>query len=256
MAGRYRSWEERRQIISALIAETESAPLASFNLSESEEVFFRARSLRMVDALARQTSAFKAYYKLPTSNPFLYIIGLTALVIIFCIIGGAYIFFNIHADSRPYPLLAACGTISVAAISWAVAGWISHRNAVRQNTINILFARFSQSTFTDSIHRFHTTFGNEIHKKVTPDTLKTLRESANDDERRSGNAVIYILNYFEFIASGVLRGDLDERVIRENMRGLIIFYYDKCAPVIKMANKYNSRAYEYLIKIRTHYREP
>jgi hypothetical protein len=256
MADRYRNWQERRQIISAVISEMKAEPLASFNLTEREEIFFRARSLKMIDKLARQTSNVKGYYSISAANPILYVIGLTALVIIFCAIGGACIYFNSRGDSRPYPILAACGTISVAAISWAVAGWISHRNAVRQNTINILFARFSQSTFTESLHRFHKTFGNDINNQIAPDTLKQLRESDNDEERKSANSAIYLLNYFEFIASGVLRGDLDERVVRENIRGLVIFYYDKCARIIKMANSSNKRAYEYLTKLRNHYREP
>jgi hypothetical protein len=66
----YRNWDERCEIIRAAIADTNPRPLAEFNLTPSEEVYYRARSHKSVEALAKKASAFTAYYALPTAKPF------------------------------------------------------------------------------------------------------------------------------------------------------------------------------------------
>lgn len=159
MASPYRSWADRRQIIRSIIADAAPPPLAGFGLSPSEEVYFRARSDRMIDRLARRTSSFKTYYQLRTSQPFLYVVGLTLVIVTFGVAAGIYMYLRREQEVHLYPLLGASATLSVAAVGWCVAGWIAHRNAVRQNTNNILFARFSQTAFMESMHRFHREFG-------------------------------------------------------------------------------------------------
>ena len=252
---KYRSWAQRRQIIAAMIAQDSKARLDDFGLTPSEEVFFRARSRRAVDAAAIKTSFFKAYYSLPTYKPFLYILGLTLIIVAGGVASGAYLFLRRRADVHLYPLLGSSATITVGAIGWCVAAWISHRNAVRQNTTNLIFARFSQTAYTESLHRFHTAFGYSVEEKVTMERLFELRSMGVEDARNA-EAVNYVLNYFEFICAGVLSGDLDADIIRNSIRGILIYYYDKCEPFIRFANASNRKAFESLIKVRTHYREP
>lgn len=253
---RYRSWAERRDIIHAIIADTNPAPLNSFQLTPSEEVFFRARSAKAVDHLARKTSGFKAYYDMPTRRPFGYIIGMSALIVAGAVSAAVYLWLTNHVGAAYYPLFAACATLSVIAIGWCVAGWITHRNSVRQNTNNILFARFSHAPFGDAMHRFHRAFGNDVSQKVTPERMAELRATNDEESQRIIASVAYLLNYFEFIASGVIHGDLHANIIRDNIRGVICFYYDKCEPHIRALNRQNHRIFANLIKIRTHYREP
>jgi hypothetical protein len=251
----YRSWAERRAIIRAIIADSSTAPLASFDLTASEEVYFRARSARMVDTLARKSSSFKSYYTMPTARPFGYVVGLCALIVTGAAAAGVYLYLASEGATDVYPLLAACATLSIAAIGWVVAGGITHRNTIRQNTNNILFARFSQAPFGEALHRFHAAFGHELADAVTEERLEALR-ATGEEGRKAATAAGYILNYFEFIAAGVLHGDLDKEIIRNNIRGVIVYYYEKCAPYIRSSNRENAKTYEHLIKLRTHYREP
>ena len=79
MGTRYRNWDELRQIIRAAIAESDPPPLASFNLSPNEEIFFRTRAARAVQRLARQCSGFKAYYVMPTEKPFARVVVLSMI---------------------------------------------------------------------------------------------------------------------------------------------------------------------------------
>jgi hypothetical protein len=253
MAEKYRSWAERRQIISAIIAETDPPRLDRFGLSPSEEVYFRARSLRAVDALARSTSTFKEYYALRTNEPLKLVAFVATLIVLLAALSFGYLFINRHEDTHLYPLLAACGTIGVAALGYWIAAWVAHRNAVRQNTTNIIFARFSQATFADSMHRFHSTFKPD--DRITSARLTAMR-LGTEDEAKASAAATYLLNYYEFISAGVMRGDLDPQIIRDNIRGVICHYYDVCESHILASNKRNPRVFEHLIKLRTHYREP
>ncbi|MGN6496380.1 MAG: DUF4760 domain-containing protein [Tsuneonella sp.] len=256
MGKRYRTWDERRRIICSVIADTNPPPVDSFQLTDSELVYFRARSAKAVDALARQSSAFKEYYRLPTQNPFWYVIGLISVVVGMALMGGAYLWLTDRIHPEAYPLIGALVAVVIAALGWGVAGWIAHRNAVQQNTNNMLFARFSQAPFGEAMYRFNTAFGISPTPPVSSSWIKQLRDSDKEEDRRAAAAVAYLLNYFEFIASGVLRGDLDANVVRQNVKAMICHYHDKCLPYISELNRRDRTALEHLIKIRTHFREP
>ena len=256
MSKTYRSWAERREIIRAVIAETNSRSLSDFQLTASEEVYFRARSEKSVNRLARCSSSFKAYYRLPTAKPFNLVVAISLATSLGAAVVAGYLWWHSQVGQPPSPIVAACVTVAAAAIGWTVAGWNTHRNTVRQNTNAILFARFSQAPFGDALHRFHKEFGWADGGPVTSDRLRALSASGEDDKMKAAAAAIYILNYYDSIASGVLHGDLDQRIVSDNVRGLVCAYFDKCAPHILGSNKKNPRTFENLIKLRTHYREP
>lgn len=251
----YRSWADRRKIVAAIIAEINAPPVESFKLTPSEEVFFRARANRVLHDVGRRTSIFKAYYDLRTKKPFRNILGVTALVCSFGVIAALYLLITRRGNTDIYPLFAACAAVTVASIGWCVAAWIAHRNAIRQNTVNLLFARFSQATFAESMHRFHAEFGYDVKDVVSTARIAIARKR-NDEGAKASETPNYLLNYFEFIAAGVLNGDLDAKIVRDNIKGYLSYYYDKCEPFIFEANARNSKAFEFLRKLRTHYREP
>lgn len=253
MGTRYRSWDERRQIIRAVITDSNPPPLESFQLSPSELVFFRARSAKAIDKLAKKTSAFNAYYALPIARPFKYVIYVVAAMIVTALSAAIYLDLYSPPTADRTPIFTAFIAVTTAAVGWAVSGGITHRNTVRQNTNSMIFARFSQAPFGEALHRFHEAFGTGI---VTTDRLNTLKLSEREDDRKAAASVGYLLNYYEFIASGVLHGDLHSEIVRDNIRGVICFFYDRCEPHILNLNKTNPRTFQNLIKIRTHYREP
>ncbi len=254
--GKYRSWEERRAIIRAIIASSSPPPLSSFHLSESEKIYFRARAERAVNKLARQTSNFKAYYKLPTKWPFGYVVSIAILVFVISISAIIYLYLYYRTDSTMYPLAAASVTLGTVAVGWVIGGWTTYRNTIRQNTNNLLFARFSQTPFGEAMHRFHRTFGSDPMVPVTSEALAKLRKKPDEESRKAVASVAYLLNYYEFVAAGVLHGDFDAEIVTANIRGVIIFYHDMCEPHIQQLNRENPKTFEHLIKIRTHYREP
>ena len=199
---------------------------------------------------------FKAYYNLPLSRPFRLVLGLAIILVAIALVVIGYIYFAKRSDTALYPLLAACGTVIVATVVGTVGAGIAHRNAVRQNTSTILFARFAQTAFTDSLHRFHGVFGYDPKNTITREMIAAARASGDEARTRGADAVVYVLNYYEYLAAGVLCGDLDYDVIVRNMRGIIIYYYEMCEPFIRQHRQANPKAFENITKLRTHFREP
>ncbi len=231
------------------------AEITSLSLTDSEDNFYRSRAHRALDEAARAASNFKAYYSLPTAKPFLSVVIPSAFIVIASSIFALLIYSATDDPSKAAPIFAACLTITVIALGWVFVGWNSHNNTVRQNTNNLLFARFAHSPFSEAIHRFHSTFGIDKKVPISWEEFEKMRLAESEEDRRAAESLIYILNYYEFIASGVVRGDLDKKVVRDNIRGNIEFYHDKCFSIIRTARKTNPRTFEYLSKIRAHYRE-
>ena len=249
-----RGFAERRSVLKTMMSGNE-ADIVSLGLTKSEDNFYRSRAARALDSAAQNTSKFKAYYSLRTARPFLSVVIPSAIIVIAASAFGLIIYRATDDPSKAAPIFAACLTITVIALGWVFVGWNSHNNTVRQNTNNLLFARFAHSPFSEAIHRFHATFGNDKSSVISWESFQDLRNSKSGKKRRAAEALIYILNYYEFIASGVVRGDLDKNVVRDNIRGNIEFYHDKCFLIIRAARRTNPRTFEYLSKIRAHYRE-
>lgn len=250
-----RTFDERKRILKAIISGDEKE-ISAFNLDASEDNFFRTRAAKALDSATKRTSFFKAYYALPTAQPFLYVVVPSLTIALAAGIFAIIVYSAVADPSKAAPIFAACISISVIALGWTFAGWNSHNNTIRQNTNNLLFARFAHQSFSDALHRFHDQFGTDKGSLISWEKFETLRKSSAEDERKAAAALVYLLNYFEFVASGVVRGDLDKKVVSDNVRGNIEFYYDICQPVIWTVRKSNPRTFEYLSKIRTHYREP
>lgn len=250
----FRTRDQRIEIIKAIIAEKGSEPLSSFELDDKEEQFFRARINKALNALIRDTGSYKEYYRLPTEKPFSRLIIGAGAIIVICALIFLWLFEN-AGEVPPYPVYAALLSIAAIAAGWVVTSDISHRNTIRQNTNQMIFARFAQAPFGEALQKFHQEFGHEDYPRITTERMRTLRDSDDPEQRKVASAVSYLLNYYEFIAAGVIRGDLDARIVRENIRGVVCYYYDKCMPHIEACNRRNGKTYEHLRKIRASYRE-
>jgi hypothetical protein len=246
-----RSAKERRAIVCAMLAE-DGAPLSSFALSEREEKFYRARASKAIEAAVKKTARFRKSYSLPVAKPFRNVLWAS-----FGVIVGAWatagLFLWLFSPPEETPIFDACLAVTVVAIGWAVVGSLTHRNTIRQNTNNFLFARFSQTQFGDALYRFHRKFGFDEKVGITESKLDALRATGDEEDWRTASSVGYLLNYFELVANGVISGDLDERIVRQNFRGVIQFYHDKCWPIIDAARRRNHRTFSGLIRLKTYY---
>jgi hypothetical protein len=208
--------------------------------------------LKAAEAAVKKTARFRSSYALPVAKPFRNVLRASGIVILAAwATAGLFLWF--FSPSEKTPIFDACLVVTVAAIGWAVVGSLTHRNTIRQNTNNFLFARFSQTQFGDALHRFHRKFGFDENVGITPSKLSALRATGDEEDWRTASSVGFLLNYFELVANGVINGDLDERIVRQNFRGVIQFYHDKCWPVIDEARRLDHRTFSGLIRLKTYY---
>lgn len=251
---------KKAEILRSIIAEGPTRPVADFDLSEADERELRRQCIDALDDLASEDHVLTGIRNWKKGRPFSLITMIVAAIVVAAAVTVTLLLRLVDwDDEKTYVFVssaATVGAVAAAAVGWAVAGWVSHRNAVVQHTINLIFARVSQPTFAENIFIFNKQFGNGLSPRVFDEDINRLEASTVDDERKAAQSTKYILNYFEFIAAGVTRGDLDLKYVELTLRGQAVFYYDKCEPLIYAARKANPRALENFAALRDHFRYP
>ncbi|MEN5362550.1 DUF4760 domain-containing protein [Brevundimonas intermedia] len=254
------SWAQRREIIAAILASSASQPLAYYQLSAEEEAGYRRLAEHAVRATIRKNSSSKGYRSLRTAHPFNPVWFTVAIINVVCLVTAAMLVsYSDLTDHQTYPLIAGASTIvavGIASLGWGVAGWVAQRNARVQHTINLISTRFSQPAFVKHISIFNDAFGDHKRTLVTTSIVERLSVSRNDDDRELLQSIKYILNYFEFISSGIIRGDLDFDIVRSNLRSNMIFYYEKCLPFILDSAATNPTLMEHYSRVRAALMDP
>lgn len=137
------------------------------------------------------------------------------------VIAAVFVVWQLSADKGSWGklktehFLAATGMMA-AVCGWLIAGIITLRNSIKQHTINTLLQSRLSGTYmgyADTLSQHYMAY--DARKKDNP----TLRESPTDGADIL--ALRYILNYFEFVAVGIKRGDLDEGTLRDSLRSIL-----------------------------------
>jgi hypothetical protein len=142
----------------------------------------------------------------------------------------------------------------VASLGWGIGSWVTMRNARIQHTINIIFARFPHATFGDNQSAFFAQFGAGVQQRVSTQAVKALEGQTPPNKGLLG--LRYLLNYYEFIAVGILRGDLDFDIINQTLRTPMAYLYDKCEPYIVDMQRDSPTLLENYAAVRDALREP
>ena len=119
-------------------------------------------------------------------------------------------------------LLFLIGVVS-AITGWVVSSYITLRNSIKQHTINTLLQTRLSATYMDEAKLINKTFFGPSADK-DPASLAFLHDQENVAVLSS---VDYVLNYLEFLSVGIRHGDLDEKVLRQTMRGIVVRLYEK-----------------------------
>jgi hypothetical protein len=110
-------------------------------------------------------------------------------------------------------------TAAAAVIGWICTSLVSIQNSVKQHTVNSLLQSRLSATFIEK--------GKELDAlllqdgKRRPLTLEDCKPTSDETTSKGVAAVRYMLNYYEFIAVGVRQGDLDEKLLRQTVRGIV-----------------------------------
>ncbi|MGI4777492.1 MAG: DUF4760 domain-containing protein [Janthinobacterium lividum] len=115
----------------------------------------------------------------------------------------------------------------------AVAGWIisaivTMRNSIRQHTVTTLLSSRLSETYMSQTRlvnaRYFSPSGGLY--RLTP------AEVAVPSAEAQIAALRYLLNYFEFIAVGIRYGDLDEKLLKNTLRGILCGVYEAAGPLV------------------------
>lgn len=142
------------------------------------------------------------------------------------------------------------GSIVAAVTGWIITSWVSLRNTKRQHTITVLLqSRLSQAyqqRMKDAIAIY----------PVTPNLTLFQECDLNCPEKKEAiEGIKYLLNYFEFIAVGIKYGDLDEKTLRQSMRGILNTLVTISDIYIKYSIKKYPLVYEHLLWLNNKWRQ-
>lgn len=175
-------------------------------------------------------------------------------------VAGVFVslFFVDPLETKHISALGVC-------VALATFIWNAQRSRVqqrKQHTINILFQTRLSPEFRENLAKRKRYFqeGEAVSYQIYNDYLTAQRDTEiSDDEaihrRESAEAIRSLLNYYEFIALGVSRNDLDEDMLRGSIRGIMCALVVDMAGIIKAEQKANPLAYSNLTRLFVRWRK-
>lgn len=113
---------------------------------------------------------------------------------------------------------------------WLISSIVAVRNSIRQHTMNILLqSRLSQTYVERATLVYARYFHPQGMRYLTEEEVRTNAPEAQLPALR------YILSYLEFIAVGIRYGDLDEKLMRRTLRGLVCSLYEASGALLEQA---------------------
>jgi len=252
----YLSGADRATICRMILRGQAEEAFVQFRVSELDQTLLVRRANEALVRSASRDMAFKRYYEARIAKPALKIFVTAAAITVVAVAGLLKIwpYYN-PANPATYTLASAsAGLLAVcaAAIGWAIAAWMSYRNARVQHTINFVSNRFTNETFSKNAAAFADRFTG---KTINTELVTTMSTSSDEKDILAVQALRYFVNYFEFVSVGIICGDLDEEIVRRSLRGNLIFYADRCMPYIRELQATNPKSLEHLTTIRDHFRD-
>lgn len=190
---------------------------------------------------------------------------LSALVITVALVGGYVIFYRFFPAPQAAagydrilnlpPVLVA---IWAAGMGWYVHYHVSQRNARTKNAFDLVMQTRTSAEYQKSfalVTRFYP-FGSTIPPEdgiyFKSDTIKKLSDELQDAKQATGdnkkkiseieyrleraNAILSlksVLNYFEFMAVGLAKRDLDEQLLYDTIGVTVVSIYDRAKTFIE-----------------------
>lgn len=154
-----------------------------------------------------------------------------------------------------------CALIAVvfATVGWIVSAWVTLINAVKQHTINTLLQMRMSEVFIENSSKVNARY-------LSKDGVYVLQNKEIEDKSESAclKELLYILNYLEFIASAIRHGELDEKLMKESLRGMFCSTYEASknlidrlrAPDTNKNGAVNSKVYEHILWLYSLWYDP
>ncbi|WP_417668284.1 DUF4760 domain-containing protein [Pseudoalteromonas tetraodonis] len=208
-------------------------------------------------------------HKVKMSIPLL-VYSLFILQITYCLVRYTYALESFNYKKLDVDLYI----VNFFMVSAIVIGWFvhSHNNLNserKQHTVNVLNSSRMSSVYQENLRLATDKFNNphklikeadvDIFYKWKSGELKVDFESDSDKKNaetiRSIQGVIYLLNFYEFVAAGIDSGDLDEEYLYSTVAGIAInlVAYSK-----KLIDKYQTEdklTWQYIVRLSSKWLE-
>lgn len=144
--------------------------------------------------------------------------------------GSEWLVLGYPSPNIRLPNWLILGGIEAAVAGWVVTSFMTARNSIKQHTITTLLQSRLSATYMAE--------ANVINKNLFPPSLQNLQPLPLEffhDEKNADTvrAVNYLINYFEFLSVAMRHGDLDAKVVRDTLRGILLNFYNRVELYIK-----------------------
>lgn len=157
---------------------------------------------------------------------------------------GVMVWLMLREDDPSWTGLVGLVTASIALVSLIISSISSERQSRRQHTVAVIFdSRFNNELYA----RYVVSYRQATAGLAAPFPLQKLA-SIETEHGKAIDDARFLLNFFEFIAAGVITGDLDEGLVRKVLRGPVCGLVEQLRDAIGDARRNgDARTYEYLV---------
>ena len=138
---------------------------------------------------------------------------------------------------------------------------LSIEHARKQHTINFLYStKHNNTIYERHLRNFRKKYPDQ-NTVITFEEHEKLIESNNRVDQNAYYAIIYLLNYYEFLGVGVSTGDLDEDLLQKTVRGQLLRLTNQLRKIIdgyreKDTNHYGKKTLEHYHTLAENWKKP
>lgn len=188
--------------------------------------------------------------KFPDTNELLPFFG---IIVWSLIILGYYV---LRYNDKYQTALSVLATGSLAGMGWWIQFIISAASDRRKHTLNVVLSTRTCSEYQTHLRNYTRLWRGNRHVpkelcewRADPDNVKFNNANVTDEVKSGLNGLLYILNFFEFLAQGIRANDLDHKLLRECFCGFMEELEKKAYFVITDAQKKDSRYFEGIVML-------
>lgn len=166
-------------------------------------------------------------------------LGFIFVALFIVLVFASIVKLNVEPSSGMSTLIVGVIVLLTTGLGWVISHQseqIKHRTS---HTYKILLDSRLSNTFQDKVNDMIAKY--PPGKLIDETSITEYMNKAGMDEAtfKAINGSIYILDFYEFIASGVKSGDLDDDFLYENARGFVCGMWVKAEKIIKIVRGQN-----------------
>lgn len=157
-----------------------------------------------------------------------------------------YYFFKFNISGNNKHVLLATLLATVAAVSgWVFTARVQIINAIKNQSLQVLMNSRNSTIYIDKVDKVMS-LRREIVKENKEKGLLDIKPFVTEEKYHSlddtyKSAIIYMLNYLEFISIGIRHYNLDEAFLKQSMRSIVNSNYDLFYKVIEIHRGYDNK---------------